>query len=411
MSGERGGGPRRYRVSAVEPDDGERTGMAIRLAGVTQLIHASIDDMVESLSGGGPAVAVFGPSMANDAGLAEAERLSRANPEIGVVLVTAELSTGLLQKALRAGVRDAVTTTAEEAQVRRAVERVGEAMVARSLREPAPRERVEPGRVIVAFSTKGGVGKSVIATNLAASLSLKQSRPVVILDADLQFGDVAVLLNVRPTNTTLDVAAAIDGADAEMMNGLLATYEATGMRVLPAPIEPSAAEQITPQQMLAIVHLLRTMFGFVVVDLPPHFDDFVLSLLEEADDVLMVASMDIPSIKNLKVGIQTLDLLSLTGGKMKLVLNRANAKVNLDVADVEKALGVPAEFRIPSDIAVPQAVNRGIPVTIDKPRSAAALALEHLADSFLDEAPENAAAAETESRRRSRRRPDKHREG
>lgn len=400
---------RSYRVCAVEPDQAEWSGLALRLDGVTTVIHRSIDEMVESLPGGTPVVAVFGPSMADEAGMAAAERLGRTHPEIGVVLVTSELSTGLLQVALRAGVRDAVAMTADGAQVLEAAERVGRAMVARSLRAPSDADRVVPGRVIVAFSTKGGVGKSVIATNLAVSLSRKQQRPVVIVDADLQFGDVAVMLDVRPRNTTLDVAAAIDGADFEMMNGLLTTYESTGMRVLPAPIEPSAAAQITAAQMLSIVSFLRTMFGYIVVDLSPHFDDVVVALLDAADDVLMVASMDIPSVKNLKVGIQTLDLLALTEGKMQLVLNRADAHVSLAVGDVEKALGVPAEFRIPSDVAVPRAVNRGIPVTIDKPRSAASLALERLAESFLDAGRD--APSGRDSRRRSRRRSDKLREG
>jgi len=403
--------PRHYRVTVVEPDRRERTGMAIRFAVATTAVHGSVREMLESLPGGAAVVAVFGPGMADEEGLAEAEVLCHGHPEIGVVLVTSELSTDLLQRALRAGVRDALTTDAEEVEVRRAVERVGEFMVARRLREPVTGERPEPGRVIVAFSTKGGVGKSVIATNVAVGLSREGSGSVVIVDADLQFGDVAVLLDVLPTNTTLDAAAAMEGADAEMMDALLSTHEATGMRVLPAPIEPSAAEQITSPQMLAIVHLLRTMFRYVVVDLPPHFDDLVLSLLEEADEVLMVASMDIPSIKNLRVGMQTLDLLSLAGGKLRLVLNRADAKVNLEVADVEKALGVQAEFRIPSDIAVPQAVNRGIPVTIDKPRSAAAVALGYLAESFLDSSPEKASAVAADGRRRSRRRLDKRARG
>jgi pilus assembly protein CpaE len=117
--------------------------------------------------------------------------------------------------------------------------------------------------------------------------------------------------------------------------------------------------------------------------MPPHFDDLVLALIEEADTVLLVASMDIPSIKNLKVGIQTLDLLALAGDKLKLVLNRANARVHLDVADVERALGVTAEFRVPSDTAIPQAVNRGVPVVLDKPRAPAALALRSVAETFL----------------------------
>jgi pilus assembly protein CpaE len=164
--------------------------------------------------------------------------------------------------------------------------------------------------------------------------------------------------------------------------------------------------------MLGIVRMLRTMCGFVIVDMPPHFDDVVLALLEEADDVLLVASMDIPSIKNLKVGIQTLGLLSLAGPKLRLVLNRANAKVNLDIADVERAIGLPVQFRVPSDIAVPQAVNRGVPVFLDKPRSAAALALGQLADAFLGvEEQEAEAATVHETRRRAWRRTDKEASG
>ena len=152
--------------------------------------------------------------------------------------------------------------------------------------------------------------------------------------------------------------------------------------MLCAPVEPAAGERITAEEMVGIVRHAAQMFDFVVVDMPPHFDDVVLALLEEADEVLFIASLDIPSIKNLKVGIQTLDLLSLAGGKLHLVMNRANARVHLDVSDVERALGVPAEFRIPSDIAIPQAVNRGVPVVLDKPRSPAALALRGLADAI-----------------------------
>jgi pilus assembly protein CpaE len=109
----------------------------------------------------------------------------------------------------------------------------------------------------------------------------------------------------------------------------------------------------------------------------------VLALLEVADEVILVASMDIPSIKNLKVGMQTLDLLAVAGPKLRLVLNRANARVKLDVKEVEKALGLDANFHVPSDIAVPQAVNRGVPVVVDNPRSPAARAFEDIATEFL----------------------------
>jgi pilus assembly protein CpaE len=206
----------------------------------------------------------------------------------------------------------------------------------------------------------------------------------VVVDCDLQFGDDAVLLGIPPLHTTVDAAGAIAHADPQMMEGLLSVHQPTGLRVLPAPIEPSAADTITPEAMVKIVAMLQEMHEFVVIDMPPHFDDVVLALIEHADDVLLVASMDIPSIKNLKVGLQTLDLLSLAGTKLKLVLNRANARVNLEITDVERAVGLPVTFRVPSDIAVPQAVNRGTPVILDRPKSQAAMALAEVADYFVN---------------------------
>jgi len=395
----------RYAVAAVEPDQQQRNHLSIQLAGLAAATFETVEALLDHVEPGLPAVAVFGPSLANDTGLAQVQRIGRTRPEVGVVLVAEELSTALLQQALRTGVRDAVTVDAEDAQMRQAVERVGETLAVAAGRERAGADVRRLGRVIVAFSTKGGVGKSVIATNLAVALAQRSGEEVAIVDADLQFGDVAVLLGVPPQHTTIDAAGAIEDADEDMMATLLGKHGATGLRVLPAPIEPSAGDQITPQAMIEIVSMLQRMYSYVVVDMPPHFDDVVLALLEAADDVLLVASMDIPSIKNLKVGMQTLDLLALAGDKMRLVLNRANAKVNLDIADVERAVGVPARYRIPSDISVPQAVNRGVPVVLDKPRSAAALALIELADSFLEPS-EPGDAPDDDARRFSWRRQD-----
>ncbi|MEY2591801.1 MAG: pilus assembly protein CpaE [Acidimicrobiaceae bacterium] len=403
--------PKRYRVAAVEPDERFRMRLTIQLAAVEATVSDTIESLVASLDGNKATVVVFGPGLANDTGLAQAARLVRQHPEMGVVLVCEELTLALLQQSLRAGVRDALALDTDDAALRQAIERVGDSLV--SVRSSAPGGGpVELGRVIVTFSTKGGVGKSITATNLAVALASRSSKQVAIVDGDLQFGDVAVLLGVPPTHTTIDAAAAIDQADVGLMDSFMATHPGTGLRVLPAPVEPSAADSISPEQMLGIVRMLRTTCGFVIVDMPPHFDDVVLALLEEADDVLLVASMDIPSIKNLKVGIQTLGLLSLAGPKLRLVLNRANAKVNLDISDVERAIGISVAFRVPSDIAVPQAVNRGVPVVLDKPRSAAALALGELADAFLGvEAEAAEPAADSEPRRRAWRRTDKEASG
>jgi pilus assembly protein CpaE len=373
----------RFRVLAVEPNERLRTRMTLELAGIAAAPVTSIDDILREAVPGTATVVVFGASMANTLGFEAVRTITRALPEVGIVLLVEELTLALLQEALRAGVRDAVTLDAGESQIRQAIERVGETMSAITNRAAAAVEPKTLGKVIVSFSTKGGVGKSVVSTNTSVVLATHAPGRVALVDCDLQFGDVAVLLGIPPLHTTSDAAAAIDSADMQLMNGLLATHEASGLRVLCAPVEPSAGDKITPQEMIGIVRMLQRMFDYIVIDLPPHFDDVVVALLVEADVVLLVASMDIPSIKNLKVGIQTLDLLSLAGNKLHLVLNRANARVHLDVGDVERALGVEAEYRIPSDISIPQAVNRGVPVVLDKPRAPAALALRSLAESLL----------------------------
>jgi pilus assembly protein CpaE len=379
--------------------------MTLELAGIAAAPTSSFDETLHEITPGQATVVLFGASLANETGFDYAQRLGRSFPEVGVVLLAEELTLPLLQQALRVGVRDAITIDAGESQIRAAIERVGDAVSATATRAQEAAEPTRLGQIAVAFSTKGGVGKSVVATNLAVVLATHSPGNVALVDADLQFGDVAVLLGIPPLHTTADAAASIDTADAQLMEGLLATHEASGLRVLCAPVEPSAGDKITPEEMVAIVRLMRKMYDFVVIDMPPHFDDVVLALIEEADHVLLVASMDIPSIKNLKVGIQTLDLLALAGSKLKLVLNRANARVHLDVSDVERALGVSAEYRIPSDIAIPQAVNRGVPVVLDKPRAPAALGLRSLAESFLPGANNTAdvsaeSAPEPENRRR-----------
>ncbi len=387
-----GAGAQRYRVLAVEPDERMRTRMTLELAGIVPVPTSSYDEVAREIVPGEPVVVVFGPSLAGQNGFDAVQRLGRTFPEAGVVLLAEELTLPLLQEALRSGVRDAVTIDAGERQIRMAVERVGDTMAGVAHRTAAGLEPQRLGRVFVVFATKGGVGKSVVATNMSVLLASRFPNRVALIDADLQFGDDAVLLSVPPDHTSAEAAAAVDTMDTGLMESFLMTHEASSLRVLCAPVEPAAGERITAEEMIGMVRMLRTMFDYVVVDMPPHFDDVVLALLEEADEVLLIASLDIPSIKNLKVGIQTLDLLSVAGSKLHLVMNRANARVHLDISDVERALGVSAEFRIPSDIAIPQAVNRGVPVVLDKPRAPAALALRALADRYGSSDPGQAVA-------------------
>jgi pilus assembly protein CpaE len=365
----------------VDEDQAVRSRLAMQL-GELAVPVASFDALRERL-GAAPIVAVLGPSCAGAAGLAEAERLVSDHPEVAAVLIAAELTTDLFRQALRAGIKDVLAAPVETSALIESVRRVGETVAAFRRAEAAV--NVDPadlGRVLTVFSTKGGAGKSVIACNLAVILARRADKPVVLVDADLQFGDIAVMLKLAPQHTIVDAVASSDRLDAGLIQNILVKHEPSGVYVLPAPLEPQFADQISAPEMIQIIELLRTFASYVVIDTPAHFNDVVLGLIEISDDVLLVAGMDIPNIKNVKIGLQTLRLLNTPMSKLHLILNRANSKVKLDVSEVERTLQIKAECLIPSDVVVPQSVNKGTPVVLDSPKSGVTRSMEQLAEMF-----------------------------
>lgn len=369
-------------VAVVDADEAVRSRLAMQLGDFAVPV-ASIEALRERLTGI-PLVAVLGPSCAAPDGISAAEKLINDRPEIGAILIAPELSTEMFRQALRAGIRDVLPAPVDTTQLSEAVRRVVETLS--TARPAAPVGHAAPvgelGHVITVFSTKGGAGKSVIAANLAVVLARRSQRPVVLVDADLQFGDVAVMLKLAPQHTIVDAVGSIDRLDASLLQNLLVKHEPSGVFVLAAPLEPAFADQIGADEMVRIVEMLRTFADFVVVDTPAYFNDVVLGLIEISDDVLLVAGMDIPNIKNVKIGLQTLRLLNTPMSKLRLVLNRANSKVKLDVGEVERTLQVKADCLIPSDVVVPQSVNKGAPVVLDAPKSGVARSIEQLADLF-----------------------------
>jgi pilus assembly protein CpaE len=381
------GGAPEVAVAVVDADQAARSRLAMQLGqGATPF--ASVEDLVSRLLGT-PVVVVLGPSYQDPMALQVVESLLAEHREVGAVLVTTELTTELLQQALRAGVRDVLAAPVDTGQLLETVGRVAESLspVAPTLADSGSEVDLVPtdgelGRVVTVFSTKGGAGKSVIASNLAVILAQRSEKPVVLIDADLQFGDIAVMLKLSPQHTIVDAVSALDRLDPSMMQNLLVEHPGSGLLVLPAPLEPAFADQIGAAEMVRIVEVLRTFCSHVVIDTPAYFNDVVLGLIELSDDVLLVAGMDIPNIKNVKIGLQTLRLLNTPMEKLRLVLNRANSKVKLDVSEVEKTLQVQADSLIPSDVVVPQSVNKGEPVVLSSPRSSVTKSLQQLADLF-----------------------------
>jgi pilus assembly protein CpaE len=378
-----------FAVAVVDEDPKLRTRLAMQLGESARAsAFNSIGALQERFEHGDPLVVVFGPSYGDQAGLTEIEGLTRHHPEIGAVLVASALSTEVLHRALRAGIRDVLTAPAESSQLAESVVRVAASLTANLPARPVTPATPDTGapsdlgRVTTVFSTKGGAGKTVVATNLAVLLARTSEKPVVLVDGDLQFGDVAVMLKLTPQHTIVDAVAAIQRLDTDLLKSLLVRHDASGLLVLAAPVEPAFADQISRDAFVQIIDTLRQFCGHVIVDTPAYFNEVVLGLLEESDDILLVAGMDVPNIKNMKLGLQTLRLLNIPSSKLKLVLNRANSKVKLDIGEVEKALQMKANSLVPSDIVVPQSVNKGVPTVLDAPKSGVARNLEQLAELF-----------------------------
>ena len=345
---------------------------------------ATVEAMEDKVDPGTPLIVVFGPSYATSKGLKEVQGLTRRHPEVASIMVVDELTTQMLQQALRAGVRDVVAAPADGTQLLEAVERASETLSLVPTTPVRADGSAQEGRLISVFSTKGGAGKSVVASNLAVILARKTSAPVALVDADLQFGDVAVMMKLTPQHTIVDAVAAIQRLDPQLLQSLLVRHDQSGLYVLPAPVEPAFADQVSGADMVRIVKILQSFCAYVVIDTPAHFNDVVLALLEESDDILLISGMDIPNIKNVKLGLQTLRLLNIPVSKLKLVLNRSNSKVKLDIGEVERTLQMKADVLIPSDILVPQSVNKGVPAVIDAPKSGVSRSLEQLASLFVD---------------------------
>lgn len=371
-------------VIIAEPDEEIREALALAI-GAAGSVTRQVDglDTVAGLASSGELdLLVVGPSLVDDAALGIAQKL-RSIDDAAVILVPIEVDTELMRRALRAGVHDVVAVEHAASELSESAARAlaavrdarshGEIIAAPCAPEP-PAARA---RVITVFSTKGGVGKTVVSTNLAAALA-KAGNNVIVLDLDLQFGDVGVMLGLEPVHTIFDAVQHYERLDTAMLEALLVPH-ASGARALLAPIRPEDAEAVTATRITGIVELLRSMTDYLVIDTSPSLSDVTLTALDEADIAYVLTMMDIASIKNTRISIQKLQQLGYRQELLRIVLNRADSKVFLGVKDVEEAIGAPVTLRIPSDLVVPRSVNRGVPVIIDAPRSKVARSLQELA--------------------------------
>lgn len=334
-----------------------------------------------------PDVLLIGPSISSENALAFAEVLLTDHPEVGVVLATKEMTTEVLKASLNAGIRDVLKNDVDEDDLYAAINKAHE--VSKRWRGAAggdletAERREHRAKVVTVFSTKGGVGKSVIATNLATTIASKLGKRTVLIDLDLQFGDVAVMLRLVQDRTIADVVRVFDRLDEEMLDSFLAKHD-SGIKALLAPVQPEDADIITIDEVERIIGLLKSWADYIIIDTAPALSETVLAALEASDIIYAVTTMDVPSIRNTKISLQKLKQLNYDQDKVRLVLNRSDSKVLLQPGEIEKVLDSRIVARIPSDRSVPRSVNKGIPVVSDASKSLVARSLTKLAEETVN---------------------------
>ena len=283
----------------------------------------------------------------------------REHTQSPVVILASGEASALLEQALDADVADVLLLPQLADNVVFAIRKA--AHVGRRLQAEGGHGR--RGQILTVFSPKGGTGKTVTATNLATSFAKNDKKRALLIDLDLQFGDAAIMLGVEPEKTIYDLVVAPGELDTEKLAGYT-TRHGSGLDVLPAPLRPEDAELVTEVKITRLLEVARESYDVIVVDTSPFFHGPMLATLDRTDGLIVLCGLDVPTLKNVKLSLHTLDLLSFPANKIKYVLNRANSKVGMKKSEVEQALGVKIDFEVPSDRAVPLAVNRGMPAVV-----------------------------------------------
>jgi pilus assembly protein CpaE len=293
-----------------------------------------------------------------------------------IVLLASGESSALLEEALDADVADVLLLPQLTENVVFAVRKASHAGRRNGT------ARGGDGRIVTVFSPKGGTGKTVTATNLATSFAKHAGKRTLLLDLDLQFGDAAIMLGIEPEKTIQDLVVAPGELDPEKLAGYT-TRHASGLDVLPAPIRPEDAELVTEQKLARLLEVAKESYDVIVVDTSPFFHGPMLATLDRTDDLLLVCGLDVPTIKNVRLSLQTLQLLSFPTERIRVILNRANSQVGMKRGEVEAALEAKVRFEVPSDRAVPLAVNRSNPAVLSDPKSDFSRALREMAKALL----------------------------
>src|SRR6187551_2170259 len=374
-------------------------------------VAASGLEAIEAATKLSPDVVLMDINMPGMDGIATTEELGRTVPATSVVMMSVQGEADYLRRSMLAGAReflvkpfssDELTTSIRQVYTRErdkqsrispvAVATTGDGAASQGARSS------EPGTVIAVFSPKGGVGKTTVAVNLAVAAVNELGKKVVVVDGSFQFGDVGVLLNLNPKNKSIaDLIPELEqpGHEVESIDTMVINHSA-GIRVLLAPPSPEMAELITPSGVKRVIEALRLTHELVVVDCTAFFNDTTLAILDSADTILTLLSLEITSIKNMRLFLEVADQLGWEGGKIRLILNRADSALGIKVQDVEHSIGRKVDETIVSDgRSVVYALNRGVPFFLSNREAQVSQDILRLARSVVGDRSQVAATEET----------------
>jgi pilus assembly protein CpaE len=328
-----------------------------------------------------PEVLLVGPLAPPQEVFGLAARLDVQCPGISVVLI-ADPSPQTWQEAMRAGVRDLLPPTADAGEIRAAVERAGSAAAGRRrVLRPVEETARYTGRVITVASPKGGVGKTTVATNLAVGLTAAAPQSTVLVDLDVQFGDVASALGLTPEYGLPDVVHGPAVEDTMVLKTFL-TQHPSGLYAVCGAESPAAGDTVTAADVSRLLTSLAREFRYVVVDTAPGLSEQTLAALDRATDVVMLSSMDVPGVRGLRKELHVLRELCMIPAGRHVVMNLADPKGGLSVRDVETAIGTGVDVVVPRSAAVPVSTNQGVPIVAGGRKDPAAKELRRLVSRF-----------------------------
>ncbi|MFN3308879.1 MAG: response regulator [Anaerolineales bacterium] len=345
-----------------------------------------------------PDVVIMDINMPDMDGITATDAIRRISPFTQIVILSVQGDPNYMRRAMLAGARDFLTKPPTVDELSAAVRRAG--IMAHEEREKlastvqsgggtaAGGASAFDGKIIVVYSPKGGVGTTTLAVNLAVALHSSES-PVVLVDANLQFGDVAVFLNEQGKNSVLDLAPRVDELDPEVVESVLLLHKQSGIKVLAAPLRPEYAESVTGEQFAKVLQFLRRMFAYVIVDTSVYLSDVVLSSIDVADLIVLLTTQEIPAIKNARMALEVFNVLNVHRKKVLFVLNRFDKRIGITAEKIGESLRQEVVATIPLDerTTIP-AVNRGIPFMLEdktKPLAKVYLSLAEIARQRINE--------------------------